>query len=48
MEENKIKLSEELLQNISVENLADLKVEVDNLVSDLKDIAEDCNRTLNS
>ena len=48
MEENKTKLSEELLQNISIEQLADLKIEVDDLVSELKDMAEDCEKILKS
>ena len=48
MEENKTKLSEELLQNISIEQLADLKIEVDDLVNELKDMAEDCEKILKS
>ncbi|MCR5146555.1 MAG: hypothetical protein K6B70_04340 [Clostridia bacterium] len=48
MEENGLKISDEILQNISVEDLADLKVEVDELVNDLQDLVDECNEAINS
>ena len=48
MDEKEIKLSDELLENISMEDLAQLKVEVDDLVNDLKDISAECDEALNS
>ena len=48
MEENELKISDEMLENISLENLADLKVEVDELINDLSDIVNDCNVAMNS
>lgn len=48
MEENELKISDEILENISIENLADLKVEVDELMNDLNDIVNDCNVAINS
>lgn len=48
MEDEKITISDELLENVSVDNLIDLKVEVDELVSELDDIIENCNYALNS
>ncbi|MBR3674284.1 MAG: hypothetical protein IKN65_08470 [Clostridia bacterium] len=48
MEENGIKVSEEVLKNISVDELADLKVEVDELVNELQDLVDECNEAINS
>lgn len=48
MEEKEVGISDEVLQNISTEELADLKVEVDELVDKLHNIAEDCKKVLNS
>ena len=48
MEEKELKLSDEMLKNISVDELADLKVEVDELVNDLQDLVDECNEEINS
>lgn len=43
MEENKmLNISQEMLDNLSIEEIADLKVEVDDLLKRLDDILEDC------
>ena len=47
MEENKFNISDELLENLSVENLVDLKIEVDELSRKLEDILETCDEALN-
>ncbi len=45
MEEEKdiLNISQEMLDNLSMEEIADLKVEVDDLLKRLDDILEDCN-----
>lgn len=48
MEQNEFKVSDEMLENISMENLADLKVEVDELINDLNEIVNNCNVAINS
>lgn len=48
MEENEIKISKEVLENISVEDLADLKVEVEELVNDLQGLVDECEDAINS
>ena len=48
MEENEIKISKEVLENISVEDLADLKVEVEELVNDLQGLVDECEEVVNS
>lgn len=48
MEEKTLNISEELLENLSIEELAELKVEVDDMVSKLDNIIEICDETLNS
>ena len=48
MEEKTLNISEGLLDNLSVEELAELKVEVDDLVSGLENIIEECDEALNS
>ena len=48
MEENEIKLSDEVLQNISIEELVDLKMEVDELIDKLENAVEDGKKVLNS
>lgn len=43
MEENKmLNISQEMLDNLSIEEIADLKVDVDDLLKRLDDILEDC------
>lgn len=46
MEDNKIVITEELLQSLSIDKLANLKVQIDNLVSRLDNIEEVCNKAL--
>lgn len=48
MGDNELKISKEVLDNISVEDLADLKVEVEELVNDLQDLADECEEAINS
>lgn len=48
MNEEKLNISQELIDNLSVDNLVNLKVEVDELVSELDDIVETCDAALNS
>lgn len=48
MDKNMLNISEELLQNLSVEDLADLKVEVEDLLLKLDNIIEKCDEALNS
>ena len=48
MNEEKLNISQQLIDNLSVDNLIDLKVEVDDLVSKLDDMIETCNSALNS
>ena len=48
MEEGTLNVSKELLDNLSVDQLIDLKEEVDDLVSELDEVIEDCNSALNA
>lgn len=48
MDEKVLKISDETIKNISLEDLADLKVEIDELVSDLQDLINECNESINS
>ena len=48
MEENKLEITEEMLENLSIEDIAELKVEVDDLVRRLDNILETCNEALNA
>ena len=48
MEDKKINISDELLKSLSMEELVDLKLEVDNLVERLDRIIADCDETINS
>lgn len=43
-----LNISQEMLDSLSVEEIADLKVEVDDLLKRLDDILEDCNEEVNS
>jgi hypothetical protein len=47
-ENNMLNISQEMLDSLSVEEIADLKVEVDDLLKRLDDILEDCNEEVNS
>lgn len=48
MQKKKLEISQELLQNLSIDEIAELKVEVDELLSKLDSILETCNVALNS
>lgn len=48
MENKKLNISEDLLQNLSVEELADLKVETEDLLMKIDNILETCDGILNS
>lgn len=43
MEKKKLEISDELLQSLSIDEIAELKVEVDDLLSKLDSILENCN-----
>ena len=47
MEDKVMNISDELLQNISIEELVDLKFEVDELIGKFDSILETCNEALN-
>lgn len=48
MEEGTLNVSKELLNSLSVEQIIDLKEEVDDLVSELDKVIETCDSALNS
>lgn len=48
MENEKIDISQELIDNLSVDNLIDLKIEVDDMISKVDELIEKCESTLNS
>ncbi len=48
MEENKLNISEETLQNLTIDEIAELKVEVEDLLGKLDNILETCDEALNS
>lgn len=48
MEEKTLNISKELLDNLSIEELADLKIEVDDIVNEISNIKEICDEALNS
>ncbi len=48
MENENLNISKEMLDNLSVEELADLKIEVDDLMAKADSIIELCDETLNS
>lgn len=48
MQDNEIEISEELLQNMSVDDIVDIKIEVDDLIERLDSILEVCTVALNS
>ncbi len=47
MEENMLNISKEQLEELSIEELADLKVEVDDLMNRIDNILATCEETLN-
>lgn len=48
MENEKLDISQEMLDTISLEDIADLKVEVDDLMAKLDNIIETCDAAINS
>lgn len=48
MDEKKLDVQDELLQNLSVDEIAELKVEVDGLMNKIDGILETCDIALNS
>lgn len=48
MNEEKLELQDELLQNLSVDEIVELKVEVDDLMNKIDNIIENCDVALNS
>ena len=44
----KLEISDELLQNMSIDEIAELKIEVDDLLSKIDNILNTCNVALNS
>ena len=48
MEENMLNISKEQLEKLSIEELADLKVKVDNLMNKINNAIEECDKALNS
>lgn len=47
MNKNVLNVSDEMLQNLSLEEIADLKIEVDDLLNKIDNVLEICNSTLN-
>lgn len=48
MDKNKFEISTEVLNNLSVEDIVDLKVETDSVIATLDNVIETCNEALNS
>lgn len=48
MEEKLSQITEEELRQMSIEEIADLKVETENMIQRLDDIIDMCNEALNS
>lgn len=48
MEEKLSKITEEELKQMSIEEIADIKVETENMIHRLNDIIDICNEALNS
>lgn len=48
MQKEKLEISDELLQNLSIDEIAELKVEVDDLLIKIDNILSTCNVALNS
>lgn len=46
MNENSLKISDELIENLSLEEIAELKIEMDDLFSKLDYMIECCDETL--
>lgn len=48
MDEINLDISDEVLKSLSVEQLTDLKIEVDELLGRIDNLIEDCDEVLNS
>lgn len=48
MEENMLNISKEQLEELSIEELVDLKVEVDDLMNKINNTLKECKEALNS
>lgn len=48
MDKKRLDVSEELLQNLPLEDFVELKIEVDGLINKIDDILEICETSLNS
>ena len=48
MDENMLNISDEQLENLSAEELADLKVDLEELINKIDDLIEECNEVINS
>ncbi len=48
MDNKNLNISEELLNNLSVDEIIDLKVEVDNLLDEINDAISICNEAIQS
>lgn len=48
MPNKKLEISDELLQNLSIEQIAELKIEIDDLLTKLDNILDTCDVALNS
>jgi hypothetical protein len=48
MDKGRLDISDELLENLSVEELVDLKIEVEGLLSEIDSIIETCDEAINS
>lgn len=44
----KLNISDELLENLSIEQIAELKIEVDDLLHRINNLLEECDNELNS
>lgn len=48
MDNKTLNISDEIIENLSVEDLVDLKIEVDELLQKINEVLETCEETLNS
>ena len=48
MDKKRLDVSEELLQNLPLEDFVEFKIEVDDLINKIDDILEICETSLNS
>ena len=48
MQKKRLEISDELLKNLSMDEIAELKIEVDELLNKLDNILETCNEALKS